>query len=192
MPKRTSSGSMPRCSARPPPTPPRMRSVRDRVRRLGWGGGCGGGVAATGSVGSWSPSSGGGVSMTTMVPSQTRSHHRESPLGNDPGDPRGDPMWQPSCLVPFPWRRPLAIVLVALTAVVVALALARVLRHDDAPSARLVPGSGEAPGSGADAVDPLAWKPDRSAAYAAAAARGLAHPLYAQSPGGVLATARRV
>jgi soluble lytic murein transglycosylase-like protein len=95
-------------------------------------------------------------------------------------------------LVPIPWRRLLAIVLVALTAVVVALALARVLHHDDAPSARLVPGSGEAPGSGADTVDPLAWKADRSAAYAAAAARGLAHPLYAQSPGGALATARRV
>ena len=94
--------------------------------------------------------------------------------------------------MPIPWRRLLAIVLVALTAVVVALALARVLRHDDAPSARLVPGSGEAPGSGADTVDPLAWTADRSTAYAAAAARGLAHPLYAQSPGGVLATARRV
>ena len=101
-------------------------------------------------------------------------------------------MWQPSCLVPIPWRRLLAIVLVALTAVVVALALARVLRDDDAPSARLVPASGEAPGSGAEIVDPLAWKEDRSASYAAAAARGLAHPLYAKSPGGVLATARRV
>jgi soluble lytic murein transglycosylase-like protein len=95
-------------------------------------------------------------------------------------------------LVPIPWRRLLAIVLVALTAVVVALALARVLRDDDAPSARLVPASGEPPGSGADVVDPLAWTEDRSASYAAAAARGLAHPLYAQSPGGVLATARRV
>jgi hypothetical protein len=101
-------------------------------------------------------------------------------------------MWQPSCLVPIPWRRLLAIVLVALTAVVVALALARVLRDDDAPSARLVPASGEPPGSGAEVVDPLAWTEDRSASYAAAAARGLAHPLYAQSPGGVLATARRV
>ena len=93
-------------------------------------------------------------------------------------------------LVPIPWRRLLAIVLVALTAVVVALALARVLRHDDAPSARLVPGSGER-GSGAGLSIP--WPgADRSTAYAAAAARGLAHPLYAQSPGGVLATARRV
>jgi soluble lytic murein transglycosylase-like protein len=94
-------------------------------------------------------------------------------------------------LVPLPWRRLLAIALVALTAVVVALALARVLR-DDSPSPRLVPASGEPPGSGAEVVDPLAWKDDRSAPYAAAAARGLAHPLYAQSPGGVLATARRV
>ena len=102
MPKRTSSGSMPRCSARPPPTPPRMRSVRDRVRRLGWGGGCGGGVAATGSVGSWSPSVGGGVSMTGMLAPRHPAHHWESPLGNDPGDPRGDPMWQPgvSCRSP--------------------------------------------------------------------------------------------
>ncbi len=95
-------------------------------------------------------------------------------------------------LVPFPWRRLLAIVLVALTAVVVAAALARVLRHDDAPAARLVPGSGQAPGSGADVVDPLAWREGSSAAFAADAARGLAHPLYAQSPGGVVATARRV
>ena len=89
--------------------------------------------------------------------------------------------------MPIPWRRLLAIVLVALTAVVVALALARVLRHDDAPSARLVPGSGE----GAGRI-PWPGTADRSTAYAAAAARGLAHPLYAQSPGGVLATARRV
>jgi hypothetical protein len=51
-------------------------------------------------------------------------------------------------LVPLPWRRLLAIALVALTAVVVALALARVLR-DDSPSPRLVPASGEPPGSGA-------------------------------------------
>ena len=65
-------------------------------------------------------------------------------------------------LVPIPWRRLLAIVLVALTAVVVALALARVLRDDDAPPARLVPASGEPPGSGAEVVDPLAWTEDRS------------------------------
>jgi hypothetical protein len=94
--------------------------------------------------------------------------------------------------VPLPWRRLLAIALVALTAVLVALALARVLRHDDPTRARLVPASGAPPGSSADVVDPLAWREDRSSSYAAAAARGLAHPLFAQSPGGVVATARRV
>jgi hypothetical protein len=94
--------------------------------------------------------------------------------------------------VPLPWRRLLAIALVALSAVVVALGLARVLGRDDAPRPRLVPASGEPPGSGADVVDPLAWSAGRSASFAAAAARGLAHPLYARSPGGVVATARRV
>ncbi len=94
--------------------------------------------------------------------------------------------------MPSAWRRLLALALVALTAVVVAVALAQVLRDDDGPRARLVPGSGEAPGSGADVVDPLAWDEDRSEDFAAAAARGYAHPLYALSPGGVVATARRV
>jgi hypothetical protein len=94
--------------------------------------------------------------------------------------------------VPLAWRRLLAVALVALLAAGVALVLARVLRHDDAPTARLVPGSGEAPGSGAAVVDPLAWSEGRWAAFAAAAAQGLAHPLYAHSPGGVEATARRV
>jgi hypothetical protein len=95
-------------------------------------------------------------------------------------------------LVPILWRRPLAIVLVALAAALVAVALAQLLHDDEPPRARLVPGSGEPPGSGADVVDPLAWDQDRSASFAAAATRGYAHPLFEHSPGGVEATARRV
>lgn len=94
--------------------------------------------------------------------------------------------------MPLAWRRLLALALAALLAVGAALVLARVLRDDGAPSARLVPGSGQPPGSGAGTVDPLAWSSERSAAFAAAAAAGFAHPLYAHSPGGVEATARRV
>jgi hypothetical protein len=95
-------------------------------------------------------------------------------------------------LVPLLWRRLLALVLVAAAAALVAVALARVLGGDDGGPATLVPGSGRPPGSGADVVDPLAWDEDRSAGYAAAAARAFAHPLYEHSPGGVVATARRV
>jgi len=54
-------------------------------------------------------------------------------------------------------------------------------------SQRLVPGS--AAGEG---VDPLRYTPARRADYEARAAAGLAHPLYALSPGGVVATAERV
>jgi len=41
-------------------------------------------------------------------------------------------------------------------------------------------------------VDPLAYEPDRRAAYERRAGRGLAHVLYAKSPGGAVATAARV
>src|SRR3954451_17350687 len=40
--------------------------------------------------------------------------------------------------------------------------------------------------------DALAWDPERSRDYAARAAGGLAHVLYAKSPGGMLASARAV
>lgn len=54
-------------------------------------------------------------------------------------------------------------------------------------SQRLVPGSAEGQG-----IDPLRYTPARRAAYEARAAAGLAHPLYALSPGGAVATAERV
>src|SRR5438874_622380 len=49
------------------------------------------------------------------------------------------------------------------------------------------------PGATAQRVgaDPLAWTPARSADYASRAAEGLAHVLYAKSPGGMVASARR-
>ena len=94
--------------------------------------------------------------------------------------------------MPVLLRRLLAIALVALAACLVVVGLDALLGEDDEPPARLVPGSGDPPGSGAAEVDPLAWTPERSRAYEQAAARGLAHPLYAHSPGGVVATAQRV
>jgi hypothetical protein len=97
--------------------------------------------------------------------------------------------WGP---VPLLWRRLLALLVVVAAAVLVAVALARVLGGGGGPPAKLVPGSGEPPGSGSGVVDPLAWSADRSAGFAAAAARGYAHPLFEHSPGGVVATARRV
>ena len=51
------------------------------------------------------------------------------------------------------------------------------------------------PGAGATAGtrdDPLAYTPARRADFEARAARGLAHPLFAKSPGGAMATAARV
>jgi hypothetical protein len=51
-----------------------------------------------------------------------------------------------------------------------------------------------APGRGAtaDSADPLAYRDDRRADFEQRAAAGLAHPLYAKSPGGVVASAQRV
>jgi hypothetical protein len=47
-------------------------------------------------------------------------------------------------------------------------------------------------GAGARAIDPLAYDPDLDADYVRRATAGYSHVLYAKSPGGVLATARRV
>jgi soluble lytic murein transglycosylase-like protein len=93
--------------------------------------------------------------------------------------------------VPVLWRRLLALAVVAATVVLAVLGL-RALLGDDEPPPLLAPASGEPPGSGAAEVDPLAWSKDRSAEFARAAARGLAHPLYEHSPGGAVATAQRV
>lgn len=80
-------------------------------------------------------------------------------------------------------RRLLAVVLVALLAAVLAAMLAG---GDRAP--RLAPGSG---GSG-DGRDPLAYREQDRPELERRAATGLSHVLYAKSPGGAVATARRV
>ncbi|MGI8462466.1 MAG: hypothetical protein ACR2OC_12695 [Solirubrobacterales bacterium] len=49
----------------------------------------------------------------------------------------------------------------------------------------------EAGGEAAGEADPFAWKPDRREDFEDRAADGLAHVLYANSPGGVLASAKR-
>jgi hypothetical protein len=87
-------------------------------------------------------------------------------------------------------RRLLALVLTAALAVGVAAALSSL--GGAAPDAPLVPGSGQLPGEGEEAVDPLAWDEDREDELVAAAARGHAHPLFTQVPGGARASAERV
>jgi hypothetical protein len=86
-------------------------------------------------------------------------------------------------VVPALARRLLALVLVAATAAVAGVVLHSLLGEDE-PRGPVVPGSSD--------DDPLAWSEDRSDEFAAAAARGYAHPLFAHSPGGVVATAQRV
>jgi hypothetical protein len=48
------------------------------------------------------------------------------------------------------------------------------------------------PGATGDTIDPLAYRPALDGEYEARATAGYSHVLYAKSPGGVLATARRV
>jgi len=77
-------------------------------------------------------------------------------------------------------RRALALLLVVVLAVVAVVVLFPGQTH----SPRLVPGTG------AD-NDPLAYASEREAGFAAAAARGNAHVIYAKSPGGARASAAR-
>jgi hypothetical protein len=77
-------------------------------------------------------------------------------------------------------RRVLLLLVVAVLTVVAVLLL-----HDEE-----VGRPGLVPEAGAD-NDPLAWTPGRERAFAAAAARGHAHVLYAKSPGGARASAER-
>jgi soluble lytic murein transglycosylase-like protein len=77
-------------------------------------------------------------------------------------------------------RRVLALLAVAALAVVAVVTLF----GGDTGRPQLVPGTG------AD-NDPLAYTPEREAAFAAAAARGHAHIIYAKSPGGARASAAR-
>jgi transglycosylase-like protein with SLT domain/uncharacterized protein DUF5715 len=76
-------------------------------------------------------------------------------------------------------------VLVLLAVVVVAAVAVVVLFDDDTSSPGLVPGT-------AADNDPLAYTAGREDAFAAAAARGHAHVIYAKSPGGARASAERV
>jgi soluble lytic murein transglycosylase-like protein len=78
-------------------------------------------------------------------------------------------------------RRVLVLVVVAVLSVVAVIAFF----GGDTGNPRL------APGTGAD-NDPLAYTSGREAAFAAAAARGNAHVIYAKSPGGARASAERV
>lgn len=77
-------------------------------------------------------------------------------------------------------RRALALLAVVVLAVVAAI----VLFPGETDRPRLVPGTG------AD-NDPLAYTPEREERFAAAAARGHAHVIYAKSPGGARASAAR-
>jgi hypothetical protein len=79
----------------------------------------------------------------------------------------------------------IALVLVALAAVIVAATL--VLRGGGGPPAPAV----VSPGAGQPGSDPLAWTPDRSGEFAARAAAGLAHPLYARTADGVIVATKR-
>ena len=80
----------------------------------------------------------------------------------------------------FTGRRPL---LIALAILVVGVAIGLLVAGGG--SKPLAPARG--PGS-----DPLAWKPGEDATFEARAAAGESHVLYAKSPGGAMATARRV
>lgn len=86
-------------------------------------------------------------------------------------------------------RRAVALLVLAVAVgALVALAVRRVdQRSPDTGAASLRPGA--AAGQG---VDPLRYTPSRRADYEQRAARGLAHVLFAKSPGGAVATAARV
>jgi hypothetical protein len=86
-------------------------------------------------------------------------------------------------------RRLLALLAIAVLAGVATSALLG--GGDDGGPGHLVPGSGHAPGSGQEEVDPLAYTPGRERRLVAAAERGHAHVLYAKSPGGARASAQR-
>jgi hypothetical protein len=78
-------------------------------------------------------------------------------------------------------RRVLVLLVVAVLTVVAVV----VLFPGETSNPRLVPGTGID-------NDPLAYTPGREAAFAADAARGNAHVIYAKSPGGARASAERV
>jgi hypothetical protein len=82
-------------------------------------------------------------------------------------------------------RRPLALLLALVAVCVVVVVL--LAGHDPQGPQRLAPGRGAT-----DATrDPLAYEPPRREVFEERAADGLAHVLFAKSPGGALATAQR-
>ena len=76
---------------------------------------------------------------------------------------------------------------VAAILAIAAVGLLAVVLSGERPDPRLVPGAGTSENS----FDPLAFQGDRSEAFERRAAAGLSHVLYARSPGGATATARR-
>jgi hypothetical protein len=85
-----------------------------------------------------------------------------------------------------PIRRRARRLWIPLAAALVAAALVAILAGGG--SKKLVPGGGSAGGT----YDPLAYDSGKQARFEANAAEGLSHVLYAKSPGGAIATARRV
>ena len=85
-------------------------------------------------------------------------------------------------------------VILAAAGVVLVAAVAGVLARDSAPPAG-VPVVPTPPGKAGEDVEPLAdpfaWDPGRGDEFSRRAAAGNSHPLYALSPGGVVASAER-
>jgi hypothetical protein len=82
----------------------------------------------------------------------------------------------------------LALLVAVIVAAIVVALLARGGGGSDAGPRQLAPGAG----STDTTRDPFAYDEDRRSEFEARAAAGLAHVLYAKSPDGVVATARRV
>jgi hypothetical protein len=71
--------------------------------------------------------------------------------------------------------------------VIAAVVLVAALVSDERSGVKLVPGAG----TGSDHFDPLAFRGDSAASFERRAAAGMSHVLYAKSPGGATASARR-
>jgi hypothetical protein len=91
----------------------------------------------------------------------------------------------PACATLARMRRRLAAL--GLVAAAVALAVALLFTRGEDPPRTLAPGAGNTETT----QDPIAWDPDRREELERRAAAGLAHPLYAKSPGGIEASAAR-
>jgi len=78
-------------------------------------------------------------------------------------------------------------VIAAAVLVIAAAVLFAVALSDERTDVKLVPGAG----TGSDHFDPLAFRGDLSGSFERRAAAGMSHVLYAKSPGGASASARR-